>query len=96
MCFSFGELNVADEVGIGYFLVFGDGVFGDKEDGIDPFNTFGGVIRFTSTLCQAKKSFVVEISQGAFLGTDQRVWREDLASVIVSITVLAVAKTRHG
>ena len=29
-------------------------MFGDKEDGIGPFNTFGGETVFTSTLCQAE------------------------------------------
>ena len=88
MGFSFGELDVADEVGIGYFLVFGDGVLGYKEDGIGTFNKFGGVARFTSTLCQAKKivcggdfpslflgdgSKIVERRFGACNGIDHRV-----------------------
>ena len=30
-------------------------MFGFKEDGIIPFNTFGGVTGFTSTLCQVEK-----------------------------------------
>ena len=30
-------------------------MFGDKEDGIGTFNTFGGVAGFTSTLFQAEK-----------------------------------------
>ena len=55
MSFIFGELDVADEVGIGYFFVFGGGMFGDKADGIGTFNAFGGVTGFTSTLCQAEK-----------------------------------------
>ena len=29
-------------------------MFGDKEDGIGPFNAFRGEIVFTSTLCQAE------------------------------------------
>ena len=68
---SFGDLDIADKVGIGDFFVFGDGVFGDREDGIVPFNTFGGVTGFTSTLCQVEKSFVVDISQVAFSGPDR-------------------------
>ena len=52
--FSFGELDVADEVGICYFFVFGDGMFGYKKYVIGYFNMFGGVTRFTSTLCQAE------------------------------------------
>ena len=61
--FSFGELDVADKIGMGYFFVFVDGVFGDKEDVIGPLNTFGGEMGFISNLCQAEKSFVVEISK---------------------------------
>ena len=38
--FSLGEIDVADKVGIGIFSLFGDGVFGNKEDGIGPFNVF--------------------------------------------------------
>ena len=30
-------------------------MFGDKEDGIGPFNAFGGETGFTSTLCQTEK-----------------------------------------
>ena len=55
MRFSFGELYVTDKVGIGYFFTFGDGVFGDKEDGIGPFNEFGGETGFTSTLFQVEQ-----------------------------------------
>ena len=55
MRFSFGEIDVADKVGIGYFFTFGDGVFGDKEDDIGQFNAFGGETGFTPTLCQAEK-----------------------------------------
>ena len=40
MRFSFGELDVAEKFGIGYFFVFWDGVFVDKEYGIGPFNLF--------------------------------------------------------
>ena len=41
MRFNLGQLDVAEKVGIGFFFGFGDSVFGDKEDGIGPFNTFG-------------------------------------------------------
>ena len=30
MRFSLGKLDVSDKVGIGYFLIFGDVLFGDK------------------------------------------------------------------
>ena len=93
MGFSFGELDVADEVGIGYFLVFGGGVLRYKEDGIVTFNMFGGGQDLPPPCVRRKKSFVVEISQVSFLGTDQRLWREDLAPVMVSITALAVPTT---
>ena len=38
MRFSLGQIDVAEKVGIGYFFTFGDGVFGDKEYVIGPFN----------------------------------------------------------
>ena len=50
MRFSLGELDVADKVGIGYFLVFVDVVSGDKEDGIGSVNAFGQETWFTTTL----------------------------------------------
>ena len=50
MRFSLGELDVADKVGIGYFFVFEDGVFGDKEYGIGPVNVFGWEAGFTTAL----------------------------------------------
>ena len=61
------DIVVADKVGIGYYF-FGDGVFGDKEDGIGPFNTFGGDTGFTSTLCQAEKKICSRDSPSRFLG----------------------------
>ena len=30
MCFSLGQLDVADEVGVGYFITLGDVLFGKK------------------------------------------------------------------
>ena len=41
MRFILVELDVADKVGIGDFFVCGDGVSGDKEDGVGPVNDFG-------------------------------------------------------
>ena len=41
MRFSLGELDVSDKVGIGNLFVWGDGVSGDKEDGVGTVNTFG-------------------------------------------------------
>ena len=43
-----------------------------------------------------KNSFDVEISQVTFLGPDRRVWREDLAPVMVSITAAAVETAGCG
>ena len=43
-----------------------------------------------------KKSFAVEIYQVALSGTDWRVWREDLAPVVMLITEAAVAMAGHG
>ena len=51
MRFILGNLDVAENVGVGYFFVFGCGVIGYKEDGIGPFNKFGGETGFTPTLC---------------------------------------------
>ena len=45
------------------------------------------------TCSRRKNSFVVKISQVALSGPDWRVWREDLAPVMVSITAAAVART---
>ena len=71
-------------------------MFGDKEDGIYPFNVFGGETAFTSTLCQAENTLAVEISQVACSGPEQRVWGEDLAPVMVSITEAVVATIGRG
>ena len=68
MRFSFGEIDVADEVGIGYIIVFGDVMFGDKEDCISPFNTFRGVTGCTSTLFQTEKIVCSEDFSSRFLG----------------------------
>ena len=66
--FSFGQLDVADKIGNGYLFTFWDGVFGDKEDGIGPFNTFGGETGYTSTLCQAEKFIGSGDFPSCFLG----------------------------
>ena len=50
MCFSIGELDVSNKVGIGFFFVFGDSGLGEKEDGIVPSNAFGGETGCTPTL----------------------------------------------
>ena len=96
MRFSLGELDVAEKVGVGYFFVFGDGVLGEKEDGIGPLNEFGGETGFTPTCAKRKNSFAAEISRVAFSGPDRRVWREDLAPVMVLITSEAVETTGRG
>ena len=41
MCFSLGELDVTDKVGICIFFVLGDCVSGDKEDSVGSVNAFG-------------------------------------------------------
>ena len=43
-----------------------------------------------------KNSFAVEISQLYFSVPDRRFWREDLAPVMMSITVAAVAMAGRG
>ena len=91
MHFSLGQVDIIEKFGIGYFFTFGDGVFGDREDGIGPFNVFRGNIGFASTLFQAGNSLEVDISQVAFSGPDRRVRRDYLAHVMVSITAAVVS-----
>ena len=43
-----------------------------------------------------KNSFAVDIFQVAILGPDQRVWRQEFAPVMVSITASEVATTGRG
>ena len=43
-----------------------------------------------------KNSFAIDISQVAFSGPDQRVWREDLAPVDVLMNTAAVDMTGLG
>ena len=43
-----------------------------------------------------KNSLAVEISQVAFSGLDLKLWREDMAPVMVMITAEAVAKMGRG
>ena len=50
MCFSLGQIDVADKVGVGYFFTFGDGLFGDKKYFVGALNSFRGETEFTSTL----------------------------------------------
>ena len=73
MCFILAQLDVADEVGVGYFFTFGDGLFGNKKYYVGAFNIFGGDTVFTSTLCQTENSFAVEIYQVNFSGIERRV-----------------------
>ena len=51
MRFSPVDLDISEKGGVGYCLVFGDGVLRDKEYGIGPLNAFGGETGFTPTLC---------------------------------------------
>ena len=60
---------------------------------VGAFNSFVEETGFPSTLCQAEKLLAVEIPQVAFLGPERRVWRENLAPILVSITASAVAMT---
>ena len=63
---------------------------------VGAFNSFVEETGFPSTLCQAEKLLAVEIPQVAFLGPERRVWRENLAPLLVSITVAAVEITEIG
>ena len=40
ICFSLGQLDVADKVGVGSFLTFGYGLFGYKKDCVATFNLY--------------------------------------------------------
>ena len=51
---------------------------------------------FTSTLYQAEKLLLVEMSQFAFSGPERRVWIEGLAPVLVSITAEVVTTMGQG
>ena len=53
--------------------------------------------RYLPPPCAKQKiSFDVDISQVAFSGTDQIVWREDFSPVVVLITAAAVATAGRG
>ena len=91
MRFIIGQLDVAETFGIGYFFTFGDGILGDKKMVLIPSTRLEGR-RYLPPPCSRRgKLLAVEISQVTFLGLDQRVWREDLAPVTVSIAAAAVA-----
>ena len=70
MCFSVGQLDLAEKFGVGCSFTFGDGLFEDKNICVGAFNAFRGGTVFTSALCQAEKALAVEISQVAFSGTE--------------------------
>ena len=96
MLFSFGELDVADEVGIGFFWSLGKVCLETKKMVSVTSTRLEGRRDLPPPCARHKNSFVVEIYQVALSGTNWRVWREDLAPVMVSITVAAVARTGRG
>ena len=95
MHLSIGELDVADEVGIG-FLSLGMVCLETKNMVSVPSTSLEECQDLPPPCSRRKKLFVVEISQVDFSGPDRRVWIEDLAPVMVSITALAVATPGSG
>ena len=91
MCFILGKFDVADEVGVGYFLPLGIACLETKNIVLLPSTRLEGKRGLRPPCSRRKHSLAVEISQVTFLGPEWRVCREDLAPVLVSITAAAVA-----
>ena len=96
MCFSLGQLDVADKVDVGYFFTLGDGLFGDKKSVLVPSTPLEGRPDVPPPCDRRKYLLTVEISQVTFSRPERRVCREDLALVLVLITVAAVATMVRG
>ena len=63
---------------------------------LSPSMCLEGIRDLPPPCAKRKNSFAVEIYQVDFLGTDWRVWREDLVPVMVSITASEVENTGRG
>ena len=96
MCFGLGQIDVADEVGVGNFFTYGDGLLETKEIVLVFLTRLEGRRDLSPPCDRPKKSLVVEIYQVTFSGPERRVWREDLAPVLVSITAEEVEKMGRG
>ena len=96
MCFSLGELDVADKFGIGFFLSLGMVCLDTNKMVLVPSMRLEGRRDFPPPCNKRKISFAVEISQVDFSEPYQIVWREDLAPVVVLITAAAVATVGRG
>ena len=93
---SLGEIDVADKFSTGYFLSLGMVCLETKNMVLVPSMCLEGRQDLPPLCAKRKNSFAVEISQVDFLGPDRRVWREDLAPVMVSITTAEVETTGRG
>ena len=96
MRFSLGQLDVADKFGIGYFFPLGMACLETNNMVLVTSTSLEGRRDLPPPCARRKKLLTVETSQVAFSGTDRRVWREDLAPVMVAITVATVATMGCG
>ena len=96
VCLSFGGIDVEDKVGIGYFLPLGVECLETKKMVLAPSTSLEGRRDLSQPYSRQKTLLVVEISQVAFSGPEQKVWREDLVPVMVSIPAAALVTTGRG
>ena len=96
MRFSLGELDVADKIGMGFFLFEGIVCQETKKMVLVPLMYMDRRHDLPPPCAKQKKSFDVDISQVALSGPDWRVLREDLAPVDVLMNAAAVATAGLG
>ena len=96
MCFGLGQIYVTDEVVIGDFLPLGIACLETKKIVLVPSTFLEGRQDLPLPCARRKYLLAVEISQVAFSGPERRVWREELAPVLVSINAAAVEMTGQG
>ena len=96
MCFSLGELDVTEKIGICNFLF--EGILCLETNNMVLVPLMRLVVRrdLPPPCAKRKKSFAVEISHVALLGTEQRVWSYDLAPVGVLMTAPVVSMAGFG
>ena len=82
MCYSLGELDIADKVGVGNIFTIVGGLFGDKKYFVGAFNAFGGETGFTSTLCQAKTFVGSGNFPSRFLGAGTEILEREFGASI--------------
>ena len=69
---------------------------GENNIVLDPLMLLEGIRDLPPPCARQKNSLALDISQVAFSGPDRRLWREDLAPIVVSITAAAVATAGRG